>query len=59
MKLTRTMHLELSPDGDIQLFYFRRYNPYLLVGKGKKRKKAKSVKVKVTIETMEADDGKV
>ena len=52
MKLTRTMHLELSPDGDIQLCYFRRYNSTLLIGKGKKRKKAKSVKVKVTIETV-------
>ena len=53
MKLTRTMHLELSPDGDIQLCYFRRYNPCLLIGKGKKRKEAKSVKVKVTIEGTE------
>ena len=52
MKLTRTMHLELSPGGEIQLCYFRRYNPCLLIGKGKRRKKAKSIKVKVTIETV-------
>ena len=51
MKLSRTMHLELSPNGEIQLCYFRRYNQPMLIGKGKKRKKAKNVKVKVTIET--------
>ena len=55
MKIVRTMHLELSPDGSIQLCYFRRYNQPLLIGKGKKRKAAKMVRIKVTIETKDGE----